>query len=321
MKRYGHGYTTKVLITGISGFIGSELASELIDSDYSVAGYLRYSPRIAENINDVKGRAILHYVDLRDYSSLAWTLKTFQPDIVVHLAAITPVSYSFDHPHESNEINYMGTINLAEACRKEVPNLKKFIFASTMEVYGRLDKKPFSEDIDVNPTSPYAVAKYAAEKYLMCLNQIYDFPVVILRNSNVFGRKKDTYFITETAITQMLGSKEINFGNPKPVRSYINIKDLVDIYKKIIEAPNDKVIGEIFNTGPNNGLTVKQLVDKIAKTLDWKGKINWNTKELRAGEINYLNTSDNKIRNTLNWKPKYTLDSALSEHAEFLKNH
>ncbi len=320
MKNFGHGHTTKVLITGVSGFIGSEIAQQLADTGYSVGGYLRYSPRVAQNIKPVLGRIELFFVDLRDMSTISWTLRAFQPDIVIHLAAITPVSYSFEHPQEVSEVNYVGTINVAEACRREVPNLKKFIFASTMEVYGRAGEVAFDEGVSPNPTSPYAVAKFAAEKYLLCMHQIYNFPAVIIRNSNVFGRKNDTYFITETVIKQMLESNVINLGNSKPVRSYIYIQDLTSIYQKIIEAPVDLVAGQVFNTGPDNGLSVENLVSTIAEVMGWKGKINWNTRDIRAGEILYLNTTDKKLRKTLNWKPEFGLKQGLHEIADYYKS-
>lgn len=317
IKKYGHGYKQKVFITGISGFVGSNLAKELA-GDYSVSGMLRWSPRVAKNAEPLKGKVQLIEGDLRDHSRLSWILRTIRPDYVVHLAAITPVSYSFDHPQEVNEVNYLGTVNLVEACRREVPNLKKFVFASTMEIYGRQEAKPFDENTLPHPNSPYAVAKYAAERYLAYLYHTYKYPTVAVRGSNVFGRKQDTYFVTEAAITKMLkNSNEISMGNNRPVRSFIYIKDKVNLYRTILESDNPEIFGEVFNSGPCNGLSIKHWVEKIADVMNWNGKINWNTREARAGEIYYLNTKNDKAKEMLEWEPEYTLDEGLKEHIEY----
>lgn len=320
-ESYGHGYKPRVFITGISGFVGSELAQNLLDDGYHVGGLLRYSPRVAVNVEPLKGRAELFYGDLRDYSHLSWVLRTFQPDYVLHFGAITPVSYSFTHPQEVNDVNYLGTINLAEACKRELPNLKKFVFASTMEIYGcQPPNKPFDETTIPYPNSPYAVSKYAAEMHLRYLFLTYKFPVVIGRGSNIFGRKNDTYFVVEAAIVRMLKNPDdIEMGNSKPVRSFIYIDDAAEFYKAILKSENKKILGEVFNTGPANGVSIKELVEKIAKLLKWKGKIKWHTREIRSGEIFYLNTKNEKAKRVLGWKPKYTLEEGLQKDIDYWK--
>ena len=319
-KNYGHGYKTRVFITGVSGFIGSSLATKLIEDGYEVGGLLRWSPRVAVNAEPLKGKVKLYQGNLNDYANLSFILKDFQPDYVFHLGAISPVSYSFTHPQEVTEVNYMGTINLAEACKTLLPNLKKFIFASTMEIYGIQDPNngAFDEDTTVPvPHSPYAVAKYATELYLKHLYLAYGYPIVIARGSNTFGRTTDKYFVIEATINRMLDtlylgkSGAINMGNPIPVRSYIHINDVVAFYQAIMESDNEKIFGESFNTGPANGCSVKELVERIAKIIGWNGQINWNTTELRAGEIMYLNTKNEKAKIFLGWTPSLTLEEGL----------
>jgi nucleoside-diphosphate-sugar epimerase len=306
---------TKVFVTGISGFIGSYLAERLLDEGYQVGGLLRQTNRLNyPGVQRLMGRVDLHYGSVTDYHSVAQAFRDFQPDVICHLGAITPVAYSFSHPHEVTETNYLGVINMSEAALKYLPNLQAMIFASSMEVYGnQAPDGPFEETLDPHPACPYAVAKFASEKYLQYLNYAHEFPAVALRQTNCYGRRENDYFIVERIATQMLKSDVVNLGAKDPVRNFIFITDLLDLYQELIEAvPREKDLhGEVFNTGPANGLTIGELADMIAQKLDWKGTINWNTIPKRPGEIFYLNSTPEKVAKALQWEPKVSLDEGL----------
>lgn len=301
----------KIFITGMSGFIGSYLAESLLNDGHEVAGLLRQTNRLNyPSVKRLAGRAEFHYGSLTDYAAVRHSLREFRPDVICHLGAITPVAYSFEHPHEVTETNYLGTINLAEAALKECPTLKRFIFASSMETYGFQDKRDaFVESDEQHPACPYAVAKVAGEKYLQYLHYAHKFPAVCLRQTNCYGRKENDYFIVEAAITQMLRGNTINLGAAEPVRNFLFIDDLVDLYKVLMTATN--VNGEVFNTGPDNGLRIDELVQKIAGLMNWNGQINWNTRPRRPGEIFYLNSSNAKITQATGWEPKIDLTEGL----------
>ncbi|MFO8085350.1 MAG: GDP-mannose 4,6-dehydratase, partial [Desulfobacterales bacterium] len=126
----------RLLITGISGFIGEEIAQKAYNENYEVAGLIRQSFRYNEAIDNLKGKVKLYEGSLHDYARLVTIVRDFMPDYVAHLGAITPVSYSFDHPWEVTQTNYVGTINLTEALKAFDPSLKQFVFASSMETYG-----------------------------------------------------------------------------------------------------------------------------------------------------------------------------------------
>ena len=107
---------TKVFVTGISGFIGSYLAERLLDEGYQVGGLLRQTNRLNyPGVQRLLSRADLHYGSVTDYHSVTQAFRDFQPDVICHLGAITPVAYSFSHPHEVTETNYLGVINMSEA--------------------------------------------------------------------------------------------------------------------------------------------------------------------------------------------------------------
>lgn len=307
----------KVLITGISGFIGSYLAEHLLTEGHEVAGLMRQTNRMNfPAVARLRGRAELHYGSLTDLSAVTQALREFRPDAICHLGAITPVAYSFDHPHEVTETNYLGTINLAEAALKHCPNLKRFIFASSMETYGFQNKREaFIETDESRPACPYAVAKVAGEKYLQYLHYAHQFPAVAFRQTNAYGRKENDYFVVEAIITQMLKGKEVNLGDPRPIRNFIFIDDLVALYSAMLMTDAD-VSGQVFNTGPDNGISIDSLADLCKTMTGWRGKINWNTRPRRPGEIFYLNSSNQKVTQALGWKPRVDMISGIARTSE-----
>lgn len=286
-------------MTGWQGFIGSHLRETLKQHDIT----------LLQN-------------DLRDHKAVQHELLDADPEIIVHLAARTEVEQSFYEQITFSEVNYVGTVNLIEGSRR-LKNLKNFVFASTMEVYGwqpisDLIKEgkenniiAFNEQTPPNPNAPYAVAKYGCEKYLEYAYRSYGIPFTAIRQTNAYGRKDNDFFVTEQIITQMIKNpNEINLGYGEPYRNFIYIDDLLDAWVEVINNP-DKVAGEILCLGPDNALKIKDYVNIIANKLNWKGKVNWNTKPERPGEIYLLNSTNHKITSKLGWAPKVSIDEGL----------
>ena len=313
----------RVFITGISGFIGSYLARELIRDGHQVAGLLRQTNRLNyPEVQELLGEVAMYYGSITDYAAVRLGVADFQPEYVCHLGAITPVAYSFDHPHEVTDTNYIGTMNLAEATLKECHSLKKFIFASSMEVYGAQEaRQPFVETLEPKPACPYAVAKLASEKYLQYLHYAYGFPAVTFRQTNCYGRRENDYFVVEAIVVQMLKSKSIRLGGPRPLRNFLWVDDLTNLYKTVIASDDPGLLGQVYNTGPSNGLTIEELASKIGGILDWDGDIQWYTRPRRPGEIFYLNSSSQKITDQIGWEPRTDLDVGLRRSIEIWKKN
>ena len=303
----------KIFITGITGFIGSYLAEALLQDGHEVAGLLRQTNRMNfPSVTALRGRAEFHYGSLTDAYAVRQALREFRPDAICHLGAISPVAYSFEHPVEVTETNYVGTVNLAEAALRECPNLKRFIYASSMETYGFQEKRTaFVETDELRPACPYAVAKVAAEKYLQYLHYAHRFPDVMFRQTNAYGRKENDYFVVEAIITQMLRGGEVNLGDPRPMRNFLFISDLVALYRTVLRSDDHAIDGEVFNTGPDNAVTIEELSGMCAFAAGWEGEINWNTRPRRPGEIFYLNSSAEKAARMLDWRPEVGLSNGL----------
>ena len=309
------GERLKVFVTGATGFIGGQLVPKLVERQHDVYSFERY----------VTGRYVLGqrrdvktvFGDLKEYYTVKRVLHEVQPDIVIHLASISPVAYSYDHPHEVIETNFLGTVNLAEACLHEVPHFKHFLFASTSETYGN-GPAPKTEDTQQNPNSPYAVGKFACEKYLLYMYSAYGFPMTILRNFNTYGRKNNTHFVVERTIVQMLAEEIVKLGDPSPIRDLQYVDDHVNSYLTCLDNPKAK--GEIFNFCTGKGTSIKQLVDLISKLVDFKGEIIWNTIPARPVDIKELVGDYSKAKHLLGWEPKFTLEEGLRLTIEFWKN-
>lgn len=274
----------KMLMTGATGFIGQHLMTEFADFDIAVLGDLA-DPKL-------------------DYYAEGWL-----PDIVIHLAAKSEVAHSFDNYLEVAQVNYVGTVALAESQRRLNPNLKLFIFASTMETYGNhLFRHPFTEDTPQYPAAPYSVAKVASEKYLAYMAEAYRFPSTILRQTNTYGRHDNDFFIVERIISQMARSDLCLLGTSVPWRNFLYIDDLVRLYRAVVE---QLPVGETFVTGPDNALSIGDLAKWIKRLMGWGGEIVWDTQPVRPGEVQYLNSHPGKAMKMLGWEPEVGLDDGL----------
>jgi len=300
----------KVLVTGASGFIGDHIIPRLEEKGYDVWALERYvTGRYAKskNVKTVFG-------DLRDHFSIRNIIRQVQPDLVIHLAAISPVSYSYEHPIEVLDTNLKGTVNLAEACLREVPHFKQFLYASTSETYGNgPDIK--TESTPQNPNSPYAVSKLATEKYLLYLKGGHNFPVTLLRPFNTYGRKRDYHFVVEHAIMRMLTLKTCRMGDLSPTRDFMYVDDHVSAYLTCLENP--LAIGETFNFCTGMGVKIKGLVHLVKRLIGFEGEIEWGTKPKRPLDIDVLVGSYEKAEKVLGWRPQYTLEEGLTKTIDF----
>jgi nucleoside-diphosphate-sugar epimerase len=289
----------RIFVTGADGFIGTHLCERLANHQL---GFLKH--------------------DLRDHKLVRQQLLDFDPEIIVHLAARTEVEDSFYEQVAFSDINYTGSVNLIESAR-ECSNLRNFVFASTMEVYGwspesdeialGLDYElpTFTPYTNVHPNAPYSVAKRGVEIYLEYAQRSYDFNYTAIRQTNCYGRKDNDFFVTEQIITQMLNDDdEINLGYSEPYRNFIYIDDLLDAWQLIIENP-DKVVNNIYTLGPDNAIKIRDYVSLIADKIGWKGVVNWNTKPKRDGEIYVLNSNHHLLRSHTGFEHKVSLSEGL----------
>lgn len=310
----------KVLITGITGFIGSALARALLHGGrFEVAGVVRTTSgkHGLDTIRDIADHLSLFYANLSDYHAIKNVIRAFKPNYLIHVGALTAVRNSFEMPHEFNEVNYLGTINLAHACL-EVSDFKKFIFASTMEVYGfQKSRRPFPEALPLHPGSPYSVSKAAGEYYLQMAGRAYGLPYLIARASNTYGRTHNTGFVVEYLVTSMLEGKEVYVGTPHARRDLMHVDDHVRAYTALLRYPNS---GEVFNFGTEEGVKMLALARLIKKMTGSKSTI---IPHFPAGYPyrpvveTYLSVNASKAKKLLRWQPQVSLEAGLKKSISY----
>jgi nucleoside-diphosphate-sugar epimerase len=202
---------------------------------------------------------------------------------------------------------------------------RRLVAASTAEVYGIQDTRPFIEDLPLRPTSPYAVSKAAMDMYLRMAAKVFDLNCVIVRPTNSYGRKYETGFIVEYVITSMLKGDRVCVGAPNSVRDYLYVDDHVEAY--VLAAEHDRAEGQVYNVGSGVGITNKDLSLKISKMLRFDGrKIEFGSyppgypMRPLVSDQPYLVLDSSKIRDELAWKPKIQLEEGINIVADYWRS-
>jgi len=310
-----------ILVTGITGFIGSRLASKLVDHGDNVFGLVRHSSeRELKRLENIVSRVHLIEGDLVRYHSVLSAVEASDPNIIFHLGALTPVRLSFDDPYPYIGINFDGTVNLVHAILKQSPN-SRLIAASTAEVYGwQPSSKPIAEDALLKPASPYAVTKAAADQYIQMANRIYHLRGTILRPINSYGRIWESGFYTEYLISKMLKGETCYVGAPDSIRDYMYADDHVDAYLDV--ARTEKSVGGLYNVSPGNPITNVELAKKLSSITGFKGKIIFGSyppgypQRPQSQDPPYLVLDNAGIEREVGWRPKYSLDEGLKRAVE-----
>lgn len=310
-----------VLVTGLTGFIGSRLAARLVDRGDNVFGLVRHSSeRELKRLESIVSRVHLIEGDLVRYHSVLSAVEASDPKIIFHLGALTPVRLSFDDPYPYIGINFDGTVNLVHAILKQSPN-SRLIAASTAEVYGwQPSDKPISEDALLRPASPYAVTKAAGDQYIQMANRIYHLRGTILRPINSYGRIWESGFYTEYLISKMLKGETCYVGAPDSIRDYMYADDHVDAYLDV--AKTEKSVGGVYNVSPGNPVTNVELAKKLSSITGFKGKILFGSyppgypQRPQSQDPPYLVLDNSTIKREVGWKPSYSLDDGLRKAVE-----
>jgi len=327
----------RIMITGGAGFIGSNLARELVKEGYDVVIVDDFS--YASMFNLMKeGKPI---VDICNVSICDKRIQELMRgiDIVYHFAAISCLPVCFNEPAETTRINVAGTLNVLEAAR--LNNVKRVVFASSSAVYENNEKFPSKEEEEINPHSIYALQKQAGELFCKAYRKLYDMDIVILRFFNVYGPNQDytrqkppvmSYLIKEL----LQGKTPVMYGTGEQKRDFIFIDDVTEFNKMLLEREQAK--NQTFNVGSGKVYSINEIyfgIDGILQTgikpirkspsemyegieNITKGKSIKN--EIVSHETNKFTQSDiSKARELLGWEPKTDLKKGLAASVEFVK--
>ena len=313
----------KVIITGADGFIASHLTEKLIDLGAHVSIVIRgtsvngTSKNTFKNLNKNHIKKIKKIIscDISSSDIVSHLAKT-KAEYIFHLAASAYVPYSFDHPLEVNLANVNGTLNILEAA-KNLKSIKRIICTSSSEVYGTALTKKIDENHPLNPTSPYAASKVAADRYSFSYIKTYNLPITIVRPFNTYG-PRHTYDVVPKFIKMALSGKPITVhGDGKQSRDLTYVSDAVEAFIKIANAKNtnQKVIN--FGTGKDHQIIfLAKIIKKLCKS---NSKIIFiNT---RKAEVQRLTCNPNLCKKLTGWKAKVNIIDGLKKNIEWsIKN-
>ncbi len=295
-----------ILVTGGAGFIGSHLVDRLspgnkvIVLDNLFSGLLSNLEKSNDQITFIKGD-ILDRALLRDIVA--------EVEFIFHLAAHVGNIRSIKDPHFDMDVNIKGTLNLLEACRNS--NIKRFVYTSSAAIFGEAKYLPIDEEHPLNPESPYAVSKLAAEKYCLAFHKVHGVPATALRYFNAYGPRQDTSEYAN-AIAIFLGrikdGKPLTiFGDGKQTRDFVFIEDVVTA--NILAATQPAAVGEIFNIATGQDNSIEQLVSLIKQASGGESPVTYAAP--RAGEVRDSRANIDKARKLLRYSPETNLKEGL----------
>jgi len=296
-------YRTRVLVTGVAGFIGSHLADRLINYGYEVYGIDNLSTGKKENINK---ECKFTKLDLCDKKHLFDYIREVNPDIVFHLAALARIQPSIEDPIKWNDNNVNATLNLLVACKKS--KVKKIVYSSSSSVYGD-NKIPFCEKQPPQPKNPYALSKYACERWCRLFVELYDMDITVLRYFNVYGLRQVLEGDYATVIGIFLKQKEKNIsltivGDGTQKRDFTYVKDVV---MANIKASQVRGFG-VYNIGTGKTYKIRDVAKMIQPdcTMHQYGL-------KRSTEAKVTLAKNKKAKKEIKWTPKYTLEEGIEE--------
>lgn len=308
----------KTLIIGGTGFIGSHLAEYLVNKKISVTVMDRYNSIYTEGNMMFADKNILKKIkflfgDIRDIDFLIKKIKNF--DVVINLAALIGIPYSYISPLAYVKTNIEGTINILEACK--INRIKKIIITSTSEVYGSAIYTPIDESHKLQPQSPYSASKIAADFLAMSYFYSYNLPVTILRPFNTFGPRQSLRAIIPSLLTQVLNTngKKVLVGDLSTFRDFNYVEDICDGFYKAIKTKKN-ISGEIINLGSGLSISIKQLINIFENIFSYKINTTQDTKRLRPkkSEVKILKASNIKAKKILNWISKSSTKKHLIQY-------
>lgn len=309
----------KVLITGITGFVGSHLADYILDNypEVEMFGMKRWRSPM-ENIKHIEDKLKLYNCDLRDLSSLITMLKEIVPDKIFHLAAQSYVPYSYTAPVDTLTTNVIGTANLLEAVKLTGQDPLIHICSSS-EVYGQVRKEnvPIKESCPFNPASPYGVSKVAEDMLGLQYYTAYGIKTVRTRMFTHTGTRQGEVFVCSDFAKQIAqieaGTQEpvICVGNLDSIRTFADVRDAVKAYWIL----DRNMAGEVFNIGGNVTMTIREMLNKLLKLAETSEKIT--TKKLpgklRPADVTLQIPDTAKFRKATGWKPRIPFEETLED--------
>jgi nucleoside-diphosphate-sugar epimerase len=305
----------KYLVTGGAGFIGSHLATELVQRGHAV--------RVVDSLITGKRRNLDHLPGVEfmegDLADISVAMRAVEGmTYVLHQAAIPSVPRSVQDPITSNRANIDASVNILVAARDA--GIKRLVYAGSSSAYGDTPTLPKREDMPTDPLSPYALQKLVAEQYAQLFTRLYGFETVTIRYFNVFGPRQDpgspySGVISLFASSLLEGRQPVIYGDGEQTRDFTYVANVVDGVLRAVEAP--KAAGQVINVATGGRISLKELLQVMNRILGTNLQAIF--KEGRAGDVRDSQADITKAKNLLGYTPSVSLEEGLKNTLEWCR--
>ena len=297
----------KYLITGGSGFIGSNLIRNLINQGDHELTLLTRNDSDLWRINDLLSEVHTVKSDLSNYEKLEEAVSKIDPDFVYHLGAYG------GYPFQTNkqkifQVNIINSVNLFQSLTK-CNNLKLIVNFGSSSEYGT-KSSPMHENDEANPNTTYGISKLTQTRFTKFYNENEKLPITTLRLFSIFGPFEEPGRLIYDIMTSIIKEKSIELASPFPRRDYVFVNDLIEAVEIVTKSKN--VVGEIFNIGSGVMHSVEDVVNNVLEITESKNKISWDTKQKRVfDDTTPWSSNTDKMKKQLKWEPKHTFHEGL----------
>ena len=310
--------STRFLLTGGAGFIGSHIVKRLVGEGAVVRVVDNLSTGQVARLENL--RCSIEYVEADLADNLVSDEVVKDVDYVLHQAAIPSVQRSVCDPIGTNRANVTATLNLLESCRKA--KVRRFVYAASSSAYGDTEVLPKSEEMPPNPLSPYALQKLAGEHYCKLYYSLYGLETVCLRYFNVFGPGQDPHSEYSAVIPKFISKLLINepitvYGDGEQSRDFTYVENVVDANLLALQAT--KACGKVLNVGCGERITLNTLIQLLEEIVGVKAKVSYSAP--KPGDVRQSLADINLARRLLEYEPKVMVKEGLRRTVEaFVKS-
>jgi UDP-glucose 4-epimerase len=297
------------LITGVAGFIGSNIARALLSRGDTVRGVDNFITGKRENLADLKG---LDFIEgtIEDPAICARACNGV--DYIFHEAALASVPRSVANPVPTNSANVTGTLNVLMAAREA--NVRRVVYAGSSSAYGDQPTLPKHEEMSPDPISPYAVSKLAGEHYMRSFTRVYGLETVVIRYFNVFGPHQDpssqySGVLAKFSLAMLEGHTPVIYGDGTQSRDFTYIENVINANLLAIQAPAEKVSGKVFNVATAQRITLNDAVRSLRELTGYSGPVEYAAP--RAGDIAHSLADISRAKEALGYEPTVNFHEGL----------
>jgi dTDP-glucose 4,6-dehydratase len=296
-----------VLVTGADGFIGSHLVEALVRAGAKVRAFTLYNSFdswgwLDHVAPDVRGGFEVFAGDVRDPNGVAEAMAGCE--IVLHLAALIAIPFSYHSPDTYVDVNVKGTLNVVQAARRL--GVARVVHTSTSEVYGTAQRVPIDEDHPLVGQSPYSASKIGADQIALSFHRSFGTPVTVIRPFNTYGPRQSTRAVIPTIATQIAaGERRIRLGKLSPTRDFSFVADTAAAFMAMAQAEN--VLGEVVNFGSGFEVSIEDTALMIAEAMGVEIELVSEEARMRPAlsEVDRLWAGVDKARRLTGWAPAH----------------